>query len=248
MEPLVKRQRTGLTRLFHLPSLSQQSALRVSRKRGEASSSDDYSDFVEILEACPELQNAKDGLTLRQKISYFEAVKKYQLNSGKFANFAEHLFCEIPTTGYNVGEDLSDCLEVFCDYVEECDDTRSDLWNLCSDMTETVKILNLAPCVRSVTDVPLYSLNELQKRNILRFLTRLRAPEEVTFKFLTRKTQWHPIVAWISFKDFITDPCGAVVSCAVACCIGVFFFAYLVCAPTLHNHIQKQATSIQARK
>lgn len=246
MKPLVKKQSSGLARLFRLPCPSQQPSLpRVSRQaRGGASSSDDYTDYIEILEACPELKNAKDGLTLKQKISYFQAVKKYQSNSGKFAKFAQYLFCEIPTTGYNVGEDLSDCLEVFCDYLQE---SEVCFWNQNADSEERAKIANLAPCVKSVVAVPLYSLSELQKRNCLRFLTRLRAPEEVTFGFLTRKTQWHPAVAWRSFKDFMTNPCGAMISLTVACGVAILFLMCLAGGPASHNH-HMQATSIQAQK
>jgi len=226
MKPLVKKQSSGLARLFRLPCPSQQPSLpRVSRQaRGGASSSDDYTDYIEILEACPELKNAKDGLTLKQKISYFQAVKKYQSNSGKFAKFAQYLFCEIPTTGYNVGEDLSDCLEVFCDYLEE---SKVCFWNQNADSEERAKIANLAPCVKSVVAVPLYSLSELQKRNCLRFLTRLRAPEEVTFGFLTRKTQWHPAVVVRSVKDFMADPCVAMISTFIiaSCLLCLFLFS-----------------------
>jgi hypothetical protein len=226
MKPLVKKQSSGLARLFRLPCPSQQPSLpRVSRQaRGGASSSDDYTDYIEILEACPELKNAKDGLTLKQKISYFQAVKKYQSNSGKFAKFAQYLFCEIPTTGYNVGEDLSDCLEVFCDYLQE---SEVCFWNQNADSEERAKIANLAPCVKSVVAVPLYSLSELQKRNCLRFLTRLRAPEEVTFGFLTRKTQWHPAVVVRSVKDFMADPCVAMISTVIiaSCLLCLFLFS-----------------------
>ena len=182
METLVKQNRTGLARLFHLPSLSRQSALRVSRKRGDGLSSDDYTDYIEVLETCPDLKNAKNGLTLRQKISYFKTVQELQSNTNKLSKLAMYLFCEIHTSGYNDGEDLKDCLQLFCDY--SCASSTSE--------EDNRRKTNLEPCIRSVMSIPLYSLSEEQKENCLTYLTRLLTPKDVVFSFLTRKTMYRP--------------------------------------------------------
>lgn len=112
----------------------------------------------------------ESGMTLKQKVSYFEQTAKSCSDNKDLSAQAKHLFCYIPTIGTNHVSDMLTCLKIWCDI----------------DKIRTIE--SMYDCIDAIIKLDFSIFGSMRRKEALTYLGILNAPVDMVIYMMLKKS------------------------------------------------------------